>query len=32
MTEDTVTLGVDGSNHSYKVLEGSVGPEVFDIR
>src|SRR6476660_7575758 len=32
MTDKTVTLGVDGSNNSYPVLEGSVGPEVIDIR
>src|SRR6476659_9286253 len=32
MTEDIVTLGINGSNHGYKVLEGSVGPEVVDIR
>src|SRR5512132_458909 len=32
MTEKTVTIGIDGSNHAYPVLEGSVGPEVIDIR
>src|SRR5689334_5092927 len=32
MTDQAVTLGINGSNHAYKVLEGSVGPEVFDIR
>ena len=32
MTDQTVTLSINGSNHAYKVLEGSVGPEVFDIR
>ena len=32
MTDKTVTLGIDGSNHSYPLLEGSVGPEVIDIR
>ena len=32
MTDKTVTLGIDGTNHGYPVLEGSVGPEVFDIR
>ncbi|HEX8841743.1 MAG TPA: citrate/2-methylcitrate synthase, partial [Sphingomicrobium sp.] len=32
MTDKTVTLGIDGTNHVYPVLEGSVGPEVMDIR
>ena len=32
MTDKTVTLGVNGSNNVYPVLEGSVGPEVIDIR
>ena len=32
MTDQTVTLSVDGTNHAFKVLEGTVGPEVFDIR
>ena len=32
MSEKAVTLGVDGTNHVYPVLEGTVGPEVFDIR
>src|SRR3954454_18584035 len=32
MTDKTVTLGIDGTNHAYPVLEGSVGPEVFDVR
>ena len=32
MTDKTATLGIDGSNHPYPVLEGTVGPEVVDIR
>src|SRR5689334_14681561 len=32
MTDQAVTLGINGSNHAYKVLEGSVGPDVVDIR
>src|SRR3954451_2665361 len=32
MTEQTATLGVDGSNFTYPVLDGTVGPEVIDIR
>ncbi|MFL6720973.1 MAG: citrate synthase, partial [Sphingomonas sp.] len=32
MTDKSVTLGIDGTNHAYDVLEGTVGPEVFDIR
>ena len=32
MTDQSVSLGVNGTNHSYKVLEGTVGPEVVDIR
>ena len=32
MTDKTVTFGINGSNHAYPVLEGSVGPEVIDIR
>src|SRR3954449_8027665 len=32
MSDKTVTLGVDGSNFNYPVIQGSVGPEVFDIR
>src|SRR3569832_2087269 len=32
MTEKTVTLTVDGKDFSYPVLDGSVGPEVFDVR
>src|SRR5919107_2378657 len=32
MTDKTATLGVEGTNHQFPVLDGSVGPEVFDIR
>jgi citrate synthase len=32
MTDKTVTLGVEGANQTYPVLEGSVGPDVVDIR
>ncbi|HEY7959481.1 MAG TPA: citrate synthase, partial [Sphingomicrobium sp.] len=32
MTDQTVSLGVEGSNFNYPVLDGSVGPEVIDIR
>src|SRR3982750_1154576 len=32
MTDKTATLGIDGSNHVYPVLDGTVGPEVVDIR
>src|SRR3954464_14239578 len=32
MTDQSVTMGVNGTNHAYKVLEGTVGPEVVDIR
>ncbi|HWJ59654.1 MAG TPA: citrate/2-methylcitrate synthase, partial [Sphingomicrobium sp.] len=32
MTTKTATLGIKGSNHSFPVLDGSVGPEVVDIR
>ncbi|MGH6706482.1 MAG: citrate/2-methylcitrate synthase, partial [Sphingomicrobium sp.] len=28
----TATLEADGTNHAYPVLEGSVGPDVIDIR
>ena len=28
----TATLEADGTNHAYPVLDGSVGPEVVDIR
>ena len=29
---DNATLGIDGSNHQLPILEGSVGPDVVDIR
>ena len=32
MTDKTVTLGVDGSNFNFALLDGTVGPEVIDIR
>jgi citrate synthase len=32
MTDKTATLSVNGSNYTYPVLDGSVGPEVVDIR
>ncbi|HZB70352.1 MAG TPA: citrate/2-methylcitrate synthase, partial [Sphingomicrobium sp.] len=32
MTDKTATLGVEGSNHVLPVIEGTVGPEVVDIR
>src|SRR5688500_721060 len=32
MTDNSVTLGIDGTNHKLRLLEGSVGPEVVDIR
>src|SRR3954449_3913254 len=32
MTDNVATLGVEGSNHQFPVLDGSVGPEVVDIR
>src|SRR6478672_5774938 len=32
MTDDIATLGLEGTNHQFPVLEGSVGPEVIDIR
>src|SRR3954469_13691050 len=32
MTDKTATLSVNGSSYTYPVLEGSVGPEVVDIR
>src|SRR5574338_1558497 len=32
MTDKTATIGFEGANHTYSVLEGSVGPEVIDIR
>ena len=30
MTDKSVTLGVEGSNYSYPVLDGTVGPEVIE--
>ena len=32
MTDKTATLATNGSNYSYPVLDGTVGPEVVDIR
>ena len=32
MTDKTATLGVDGWEPDYPVLDGTVGPEVIDIR
>ena len=32
MTDKNVTLGVEGSDFNYPVLDGTVGPEVVDIR
>src|SRR3954463_12180988 len=32
MTDKIATLGLDGSNFNYPVLDGTVGPEVVDIR
>ena len=32
MTDKAATLGVEGTNHQFMLLEGSVGPEVIDIR
>src|SRR5689334_11228939 len=32
MTDKTATLGVEGTNHQFMLMEGSVGPEVIDIR
>ncbi len=32
MTDKTATLAVDGTNYTYPVLDGSVGPDVVDIR
>src|SRR4029078_8445585 len=32
MDVKTATLGLEGTNHQYPVLDGSVGPEVVDIR
>ncbi|MGN6849008.1 MAG: citrate/2-methylcitrate synthase, partial [Sphingomicrobium sp.] len=32
MTDKTATLGVEGSNFAFPVLDGSCGPDVIDIR
>src|SRR5687767_15232320 len=32
MADDTATLGTGGSNHSFPVRHGTVGPDVIDIR
>src|SRR5918998_5349574 len=32
MTDKTATLSANGSDHPYPLIEGSVGPEVVDIR
>src|SRR6476619_3901125 len=32
MTDKTATLGLDGSNQNFAILDGTVGPEVIDIR
>ncbi|HXC73148.1 MAG TPA: citrate/2-methylcitrate synthase, partial [Sphingomicrobium sp.] len=32
MTDKTATLDIAGTNHPYPILDGSVGPEVVDIR
>src|SRR5690242_12672199 len=32
MTDNSATLGVEGTNHQFPVLDGSVGPQVVDIR
>ncbi len=32
MTEKTAKLTANGSDYNYKVIDGSVGPEVVDIR
>ncbi|HKN41686.1 MAG TPA: citrate (Si)-synthase, partial [Sphingomicrobium sp.] len=32
MTAKTVKLTTDSGDHSYPLLEGSVGPDVIDIR
>ena len=32
MTDRTVTIAADGKDYSYPLLEGSVGPDVVDIR
>ena len=32
MTDRNVTLSTEGKDFNYPILEGSVGPEVFDVR
>src|SRR6266699_4672961 len=32
MTDKTATLGIEGTNHQFMLLDGTVGPEVIDIR
>ena len=32
MTDKTATLGVEGTNHQFMLLDGTVAPEVIDIR
>jgi citrate synthase len=32
MTDNTATLGIDGADHVYPLLHGTVGPDVVDIR
>ena len=32
MTDKTASFGLDGSDRTYPVMEGSVGPDVVDIR
>jgi citrate synthase len=32
MADETATLGTGGSNHSFPVRHGTVGPDVIDIR
>ena len=32
MADETATLGTGGSNHTFPVRHGTVGPDVIDIR
>src|SRR3954465_4499911 len=32
MTDKTALFGFEGTNHTFDVLDGSVGPDVVDIR
>src|SRR6476646_3951445 len=32
MSEKSATLGIDGTNHIFPLLDGTVGPQVVDIR